>query len=534
VSASTSAAQPPDLRTTAFWNKPADVSWGDYLLAHLAKPFQGLGQSPDASSDDFMRAAVDSATFGQGDRLQSYLTGNTLDQERANTQGAYQRLGPVLGTAASALGYAPYGEIGGAAKIGKLAAPYLGGWGSRALGASLEGGIAGGAGAWGHGDDPYWGAATGVGLAGASGALSKVASPLVTGAANKIGRISGALTSPEDVTTALRTAKENAYAALRDVPVPDAADAVANARDAIEAHDPNGTLRPYAGSSMATLGRLENSLEPGAGQELTGQGAMDYLTGQRANMDPDDYQAAMNGLFTTGKVSLSGESPQLNASDILTSLDALRDAKGPGAGAENEIAPIIEKHLNDALDNAGAGDLLKQAKAAHMAYKNADFLQQAGQNLQLLRQSPASDAARIATTYYPSGAADIMAGGDRAATPAAKSFQSLADIANAGGGYQTAYGLMHAVHPVVEDAVIGMAGSHLGPALGAAAMYGGVKPALSAALSRGQRAATQGAINAAYPALTGSSVAYSLNAAQALRTLLFGQAAGSLPARTGF
>jgi hypothetical protein len=41
------AAGGQDLGSTAIWNKPANVGWNDYLLAHLAAPFRGAGQASE-------------------------------------------------------------------------------------------------------------------------------------------------------------------------------------------------------------------------------------------------------------------------------------------------------------------------------------------------------------------------------------------------------------------------------------------------------------------------------------------------------
>ena len=132
-SAATPAGQ--DLGTTALWNKPADTSWSDYMLAHLAKPFQGA----DQAAQDYSRTAVDAATFGQGDRLQAYLTGNPLDKERAATAAASGRLGamaPIVQGAMYAMGP---GELGIAKGLGEAAAPTLGRWAGGVLGSGIEG-----------------------------------------------------------------------------------------------------------------------------------------------------------------------------------------------------------------------------------------------------------------------------------------------------------------------------------------------------------------------------------------------------------
>jgi hypothetical protein len=160
-----------DLGSTAFWNKPADASWSDYLLAHLARQTQGGNQA----ASDYARAISDTTTFGLADRLQSALTGNSLDQERALTQQAHQRLGP-MDYAASAIGYAPLGELGGAARAADAAryltgGSKLAGWAGGVLGAGAEGASASALGTLGHGGS-LSDAATAAELGGGLGALT--------------------------------------------------------------------------------------------------------------------------------------------------------------------------------------------------------------------------------------------------------------------------------------------------------------------------------------------------------------------------
>jgi hypothetical protein len=155
----------PDLGTTAIWNKPADTSWSDFMLAHLAKPFQGANQA----AQDYSRAAVDAATFGLGDRFQSYLTGNPLDQERAQTAAASSRLGAMAPIVSGAMYAVGPGELGAASKIGEAVAPAIGKWAGGVLGSGVEGALAGGAGAAGHDENIGQGALLGGALGAAGG-----------------------------------------------------------------------------------------------------------------------------------------------------------------------------------------------------------------------------------------------------------------------------------------------------------------------------------------------------------------------------
>jgi hypothetical protein len=164
----TAAAAPTDLGTTAIWNKPANVSWSDYMLAHLAKPFQGANQA----AQDYARTAVDAATFGLGDRLQIALTGNPLEQERTNTAAAAGRLGamaPIVGGAMYAMGP---GELGLAARGADLLG---GGYLAGIAGSAAEGAGAGALGAAGHDESAGQGALYGGLLGSAGGALGGAA-----------------------------------------------------------------------------------------------------------------------------------------------------------------------------------------------------------------------------------------------------------------------------------------------------------------------------------------------------------------------
>jgi gas vesicle protein len=147
------------LGQTAFWNKPADVSWGDYAQAHL-QPLEDIG-----------RSAVN--TFGIGDSLLASqkavyndLIGNAqnpntianvtskevtgqntandylsnLAAEKAKTAAAEARLPMQDRLAANVIGSGPISEVAASVR----AAPYLSklpGWlASRIAGATVGGG----------------------------------------------------------------------------------------------------------------------------------------------------------------------------------------------------------------------------------------------------------------------------------------------------------------------------------------------------------------------------------------------------------
>jgi hypothetical protein len=504
------------LGQTAFWNKPADASWSDYAAAH----FQPI--------DDIVRHATNVA--GVGDRVaagMSNLTGiggGDLAAQRAQSATADARMPGQNKLAADIMGYAPLAAQGIATGLG---GGVLGSGAEMATAGVLANAGNSNAKTWGGmgGDALIGGTVGGVTGLGVGAAGKYVLNPIVNAVANKVGSITGALSKPTDITATAKAAKEKIYDALKPIPA-DVTDAAANARSAVEAHDPGNSLQPNAPRTMAVLNRIDKSLKPGADQSLSGQDAMDYLMNQRGKMAPDDYRAAMNDLVTNGKMTIPGSSKPSSASDLRTWLDELRDVQGPTAGAENELAPIVEQHLNDAVNASGARGLFDQAAAAHKVYKNAQFLQQGREGLKYFGQSPSGEAARIAQTYYPTGAADLEAG---LPTPAAAAYKRLSDIATAGGGMPSGYSLAHAVHPLARAVgsgfgamVGGPAGAVIGDTVGGA-MGAGVKTGLSNAMSAAQRRATQSALTAAYPDLTGQSIRFpDMNLSPALRAIVFG------------
>lgn len=499
--------------------KPTDPE--DIMLQHMASWLPGA-----AYLHNLTRVGETAATSGLSNRLDQLFSGNTIQQEAARTEQAKQAIGPYATMAAEAAG--SLGGLGGATagvpvRAFAEAAPLAAGATGGGLGPALAQGAALGAmQGVGSSDDPtQWAVGAGEGaLAGG------VAQGVASGANALIRGVRGPLAQPADVTASLKATRDAAYDALKTVDVPDASQAVADARSAVDAADPGGALQQNAPRTMTELNRIEKRINA-SGQTLTGQQAINWLQNQRPNMSNAQYAAAFNQIQKTGGVSFPGTQ---SAHDILTSLDNLRDYQGPNAGAENDLAPIVEQHLNDALNNAGAGPPLAAAKAAHQDYANAKFLQQAGEGLKYFGQSPVGEAARIAQTYYPSGAADIAAG---AQTSAAAAFKSLSDIAKAGGGMPSSWSLAHAAYPLTEgagaalgSAVGGPAGAMIGEMAGGAA-GSAAKTAIGNALSKVQQAATQKAILSGYPALAGQSLT-APNYRQALRTLLLGPATGGL------
>lgn len=494
----------------------------DVVLQHMASWLPGA-----AYLHNLTRLAESGATGGLSNRLDqgvanvgAYLGQKgvpymgavkpmTIQDAAAQTERARQAVGPIAAGAAefAGAGASPFAYIGGP------------GWGS----ALAQGGAMGLAQGVGSSDNPWnWGLQTveGLGLGAAGKAVAGAVQPLISRGYKAVR----ALAQPADVTASLKDTRDIAYDALKNIDVPDAQNAVTNAKAAIATADPGGALQQNAPRTMAELNRIQNRINT-SGQQMTGQQAMNYIQAQRPNMTNAQYAAAINQLQKTGSLQLPGTQ---SAHDLITSIQNLDGYMAGAPSAENDLAPILKQHLNSALDSAGATPAVTAAKAAHQDYANAQFLQGAGEGLKYFGQSPAGDAAKIAQTYYSQGAADLAA---NRPTQAADAYKQLSKIANAAGGAnagQSSYGLVHGiVHPAVEGAAFATLPPGVAPAAAAAATYLGIKPALGALLAGREKAATQAAITNAYPDLTGQRIA-APDWRQAIRTMLLGPATGGV------
>lgn len=150
--------QPSTLGQQSVFEKPADVSMNDFMLAHLSELGKGAGQMGQAA-DDYARVA--SNTYGLGDRLASYMGGTDIADERAKTAAARERLGPIA-YAADMTGGGPLGKVAELGGGGFLANMAVGG------GAGLAGGV-------GRGDaNPLADALEGAGISGAGTAAGSM------------------------------------------------------------------------------------------------------------------------------------------------------------------------------------------------------------------------------------------------------------------------------------------------------------------------------------------------------------------------
>jgi hypothetical protein len=484
-------------------------------------------------ADDMVRKATNVVL--PGDQFAAYMSGLTgigggdLAAQKAATAAADARLPPEARIAATMMGYGPLAAQGiagsfGGGLVGSMAGSGL----EMAAGGALHGAGQSQSPTWsGVASDALTGAETAAPYGVAGGAGSRIVGALADrfagGAGPRLNATAG------DITSDLEAVKTGKYTAFNNLPFAgsDVGEAAAKARAEIEDAYPGGpagsAMQQAAPRSMAVLKGIEKRLEAGAqDQTLSGQDAANYLVGQRGTMSPSDYGDAWTQLSKTGQVTLHGQLPTVTGADLLTSLDKLRDIQGRTAGAENDIAPIIEQHLNDMLANKapangmapGAGaTMLQDARASQAPFANAQGLQKAARALRDFGTSPAGWAQQTADEWHPD--------------PNSAQYQALAKIANAGAAPlgQTSYGLVHGlVHPAVETAAMAAFHPAVAVPVAAAATFLGAKPLINKLMGAGSKVSALDALYRSYPALTGKTFAPppTPDYAAPLRSLLFG------------
>ena len=339
-----SAGGPQDLGTTALWNKPANVGWGDYMLAHLAKPFQGANQA----AQDYSRTAVDAATFGLGDRLQSYLTGNPLEKERAETAAASGRLGAMAPIVSGAMYAVGPGELGLGARVAERLG---GGWLAGVGGAAAEGAGTGALGAAGHDESIGQGALVGGALGGAGGLLGGVS-----------GR-GGALTAPIS-SDDLKAAAQAEYAPLSQVlfdakgEVHPQLDAAKNAIDQI---DRTGQQWKLAKSTRAEFNNLQNAVQLSAEDIQKAQARLGKISSSPNASDQDKWMApqisdALENVMQTG-LPQTGVPAGVQPSGYAA---AVRDRGDVLAGRAKDVGRV--ETWQDNAKVAGGPDVSSQAR----------------------------------------------------------------------------------------------------------------------------------------------------------------------------
>lgn len=435
------ASSAPDLGTTAIWNKPADTSWSDFMLAHLAKPFQGA----DQAAQDYSRTAVDAATFGLGDRFQSYLTGNPLDQELAATASASGRLGAMAPIVSGAMYAAGPGELGAASKIGEAVAPAIGKWAGGVLGSGAEGAIAGGAGAAGHDENIGQGALLGGALGAAAGVPGGV-----------VGR--GGTLAPAVSEDALRAAAKTDYAPLDAIvfhgptQVKPALDAVTNTMTDAE--------QDLAKSTMAKVNKLGGVTNPNTGVVNGGVG---FATGS----DLQSYQKIFDDLAKSGSAEDRQFAPKFKAAleDVMQNTTPAGRNVTPGQG----MSFMPPGGLG--APGPAAGEAAAARDAGNIPFGRAQDVNRLQGWMDKSAVAGGPDVGGQASAYLRTPA------GQRYAPPGSPQYQALNNLAktNAGPDLSAApspFDLRHAIHPAVSalgaGAVAGVGGQvaegHFDPA----------------------------------------------------------------------
>jgi hypothetical protein len=417
---------------------------------------------------------ADPATAKAGELLRQLGVKNTTPNVQAlRAQTAQNRadIGPIASTAADVAGYGM-----GAGKI-------LPG-GAGIGGAALQGGLynaAAGAGA--HSDtNPLLGAAAG-GAAGAvaggiGGAASKwLLDPLLTKGANVFGKMTGLLSDPAAVTAQAKAASDAAYAPLSTVKF--APNRVTNAYDS--------AYQSLDADQRANLSGGMDSLINKHYREINNNNSV-----TASNID--GFARGLNEKAATGS----------NADGVLAA--RITDNLQGDTGVLS-TAPTLTGHAPGA-----AAQMQDTAQNSFKQYANAKALQDMSAKLKDWGTSPAGAAQTIAEKFYP-GQSDAR--------------KALVNIAQqSGGSGQTAYNLMHLIDPV-----LGYVGASAGGGPGALVgeMVGHLmKPGLASALTKAQQGASQRAIGAAYPTLTGAAPSLvSPSTGNLLRALISGQLGAS-------
>jgi hypothetical protein len=408
---------------------------------------------------DYGLAALDDLTLGYG--VPSGL--------KAATAQAQSNLGPMsYVTGAATYGLGPGKILGPAGEaIGALSPVAKG-----AAGMVAEGALAGGASGLSHGTgDPFTDVATGA-LEG--GALGGAAGTVGAGIGKLMGFVKPPVTMPykfSDVTNDAEGVKNALFKQGDDIHVnPDAVSG------ALASGQVNAGMRPFISTGFQnTLSKIQDAVNQG---------------GHSAN-DIADYAQNLRADY--------GRNPNVsNADRILANQVADNLVGSPDRG----IPGVLGGHTTSGQPPGAGAAWLTQANNAHRQFMLAQGLQKASQAVEDGTGNPASWASQQLDNFYTNADPNYAP----ASNPGyAAQRAALVKIANAGGGYQTAYNLAHAGAPVVEG-LGGLAGGWLGEMGAGAAYHVFAKPALSKVMTANQKAAIQRALAEAYPTLTGRAV----------------------------
>ena len=274
AAAASSSPAGQDLGTTALWNKPANVGWDDYLIAHLAnavKPLSGIA--------DPHQNANEALAFGSG--LSGGLSG-FIPGVRERTAQAEQQLDPQTRFALEGAGYlVGPGKLGMAKGIAADIAPagsgFLRGIVGNVVGSSAEGASANYVSALGHGATPAEAekqGVTGAVIGAPVGALSEIGGRMFAPAGPKPPEVgapaSTDATGVPRAPTGMYAAKETGYAPLDSLYFDTHGDAINRAQTAIrQVRDPQGKGAPLGiPSDVNSILTDKNGL---ANHEVTGR-----------------------------------------------------------------------------------------------------------------------------------------------------------------------------------------------------------------------------------------------------------------------
>jgi hypothetical protein len=341
-------AAEPATGNSIFWDmfhpQDADLdrpqTWRDWLTKTYSPSAKQVGT-----------AALDDASLGGADYLQSKITGENVDNIRARTADAQAALGPMA-PVVNALTYAIPG--GGEAKlaltpgkyIGKavqLTSPYVGRYGA----AATEGAIANAASSLGHqagddidymklGKDTAWGAAGGVGGQTVGDALADVTRRVgnyVTGAPGRSGE------QQWDWRT-------------RAASGPAGTDSVrANIAAEQALRPPDDPAQPALAKTQEALGQ---STEPGYGAHLAQGVTGATAAALGAPHDPGAITAALTGGLGVGALT-----SKVVGNPIAQGINTVDRNINVGQSLD-QLYPALYPNEPRSVDTSGAGDAIRQ------------------------------------------------------------------------------------------------------------------------------------------------------------------------------
>jgi hypothetical protein len=505
---SPAAAPGADPGNEAIWNKPANVSWSDYMLAHLKNAL------PATNPFDVHTNVNEGLVLGSG--LSGGLSG-FIPGVRERTAQAEQEMPMQERIALQGAGYAlGPGKLGIASKLGEaLGGSYLAGVG----GAAGEGAIASGVGAAGEG-----GSAKDIAKAAGIGALGGAGGGALGGVVGRGGTLTPAIPEAD-----LRSAATAAYAPL-DAIVFHGPSQVTPAFDAVK-RTMTDAEQDLAKSTIAKANKLAGVTDPNTGVVKGGVG---FATGA----DLQSYQRLFKDLAQSGTAEDRQFAPKFHDAleDIMQNTTPVGRNVTPGQGMS------FMPPGNLGAPGFAAGDAAAARDAGNIPFGRAEDLNrlQGWEAKSAVAGGPDVGGQASAWLRSPEGQTFAKPG-----TPQYNAINNLA-ATNAGPDLAapSAFDIRHAIHPLataVGSGLVGGAGAqlaegHFDPAhlametaLGAGLGYGlhaGIPWATKRYI---QGPAQQRALDAARSTLsTGQYQAPVLPEASfrdAIRSLIFGQGA---------